>query len=337
MKYSLALAAVALLRYGSASNLPCKYWPSELSAKGSWNFYMKDATKKTFELRGLQFSALGETTIEKKEHYSGVVVWFRGGVRKVKNLYPGTVFMMKTQDLAALWQDGDGRGVWDPLMRHFFGAKATFLGKRKGMIFSGFTMASSVLKIDSWTMNRAGRFNDGGASLSDCEVDVLYNFFKQYVVADDGAGISAADINKDAAKPYSLQIRKISECAMKGNCQMGLLCNDRDQWNEGGMTCVDIDECQLRMDDPIYGLYLKFAKIERFCEPGHLCVNKYEGYDCVEINECEERDHPCYTGYECNNTVGSYTCDDVDECADPALNDCGSGPCRNTLGGFKCL
>ncbi|XP_070537209.1 mucin-4-like [Ptychodera flava] len=116
-----------------------------------------------------------------------------------------------------------------------------------------------------------------------------------------------------------------------------------------GISCIDIDECYINIDD---------------CDPRAVCTNTDGGFYCTcnhgyndangdgtlceNIDECVEAP-PCDDDAECQDTIGSFictcndgyegsgfVCTDIDECA-TFVDDCDiHASCTNVIGSFTC-
>jgi len=62
-------------------------------------------------------------------------------------------------------------------------------------------------------------------------------------------------------------------------------------------TCVDIDEC--------------LTDQSHKCGSGTRCVNRENGYDCEDIDECAEGIDDCTDQQTCRNLEGGFTCEDI--------------------------
>ena len=136
-------------------------------------------------------------------------------------------------------------------------------------------------------------------------------------------------------------------CDKIGNC----VCSDGFVFNENGMTCDDIDECELGLDD--CGSNTKCLNFHGSFTC--LCLDGF-GYDeadaknCIDNNECVTGAHICSLNANCENYAGGYNChclsgfsgnglecEDIDECAQVTLNHCHqNADCKNTIGDYEC-
>ncbi|CAL8362156.1 unnamed protein product [Boreogadus saida] len=114
-----------------------------------------------------------------------------------------------------------------------------------------------------------------------------------------------------------------------------------------GLTCSDIDECQLenvcpRNETECVNIPGSFACI---CRAGFI-LNET---NCVDVNECESPVRRCSEFSSCENTIGSHlcrclsgfagdgiTCLDVDECQGDSGGCHPAASCANTPGSFRC-
>ena len=54
-----------------------------------------------------------------------------------------------------------------------------------------------------------------------------------------------------------------------------------------------------------------FATTKASCSEGYSMEIIDKGYQCVDIDECEDKTHDCDLDayFECENTIGSFTCE----------------------------
>ncbi len=95
--------------------------------------------------------------------------------------------------------------------------------------------------------------------------------------------------------------------ARMGDCPiLAAVCPGGFRLGEDGVTCMDVDECELGVDA---------------CSAQATCSNTEGRYECE-----------CHAGYEGDG----FECEDVDECGDET-DDCADfATCTNTDGGFSC-
>nr|XP_058931370.1 fibulin-2 isoform X3 [Kogia breviceps] len=126
-----------------------------------------------------------------------------------------------------------------------------------------------------------------------------------------------------------------------------------------GVSCEDVDECELGTHSCQAGSVCRNTKGSFYCQARQRCMEGFlqdpEG-NCVDINECTSLSEPCRPGFSCINTVGSYTCQrnpvicgrgyhasrdgtkcvDVNEC-EAGVHHCGEGQvCHNLPGSYRC-
>ncbi|XP_054935379.1 fibulin-2 isoform X3 [Physeter macrocephalus] len=126
-----------------------------------------------------------------------------------------------------------------------------------------------------------------------------------------------------------------------------------------GVSCEDVDECELGTHGCQAGSVCRNTKGSFYCQERQRCMEGFlqdpEG-NCVDINECTSLSEPCRPGFSCINTVGSYTCQrnpvicgrgyhasqdgtkcvDVNEC-EAGVHRCGEGQvCHNLPGSYRC-
>ncbi|XP_040102610.1 fibulin-2 isoform X3 [Oryx dammah] len=126
-----------------------------------------------------------------------------------------------------------------------------------------------------------------------------------------------------------------------------------------GVSCEDVDECELGTHNCPAGAVCHNTKGSFYCQARERCLEGFlqdpEG-NCVDINECTSLSEPCRSGFSCINTVGSYTCRrslvicgrgyhasedgtkcvDVNEC-ETGVHRCGEGQvCHNLPGSYRC-
>ncbi|XP_057410391.1 fibulin-2 isoform X4 [Balaenoptera acutorostrata] len=126
-----------------------------------------------------------------------------------------------------------------------------------------------------------------------------------------------------------------------------------------GVSCEDVDECELGTHNCQAGSACHNTKGSFYCQARQRCMEGFlqdpEG-NCVDINECTSLSEPCRPGFSCINTVGSYTCQrnpvicgrgyhasqdgtkcvDVNEC-ESGVHRCGEGQvCHNLPGSYRC-
>ncbi|XP_053074864.1 fibulin-2 isoform X4 [Acinonyx jubatus] len=126
-----------------------------------------------------------------------------------------------------------------------------------------------------------------------------------------------------------------------------------------GVSCEDVDECELGKHNCQAGFTCQNTKGSFYCQARPRCMDGFlqdpEG-NCVDINECTSLSEPCRPGFSCVNTVGSYTCQrnpllcgrgyhasqdgtkcvDVNEC-ETGVHQCSEGQvCHNLPGSYRC-
>eukprot|EP01052_Picozoa_sp_SAG31_P023942 SAG31_NODE_2006_length_6651_cov_29.411765_1_plen_1512_part_10 len=103
-------------------------------------------------------------------------------------------------------------------------------------------------------------------------------------------------------------------------------CHAGYESDDGGITCLEIDECRSWPCDFFGGCSDELLGYSCACTDG------YSGSNCgTDIDECASG--PCLHGGTCSELVGSYTCSCPDgwagdECQ-TNVDECGSHPCRN--------
>ena len=143
-------------------------------------------------------------------------------------------------------------------------------------------------------------------------------------------------------------------CETRVSCQIGT------HYNFATGSCEDTNECE---DQPCkngqhcINTFGSFSCETEECPAGFRFKNPPEDFTCIDIDECEILDSPCYAAtpsisnftHTCLNTKGSYscqchsgfifdanrkTCVDLDECKE-GLDAC-DWKCLNTLGSYTC-
>ncbi|CAG5082670.1 Oidioi.mRNA.OKI2018_I69.PAR.g10179.t1.cds [Oikopleura dioica] len=97
----------------------------------------------------------------------------------------------------------------------------------------------------------------------------------------------------------------------------------------GAKGCVDVDECKLNVDDcsayqycfNLDGAYTCLGDSDPFnvcaanpCSAGFTCqaVPTYQGYKCIDENECMTGNNNCEVNQFCLNLPGTFACQDTD-------------------------
>ncbi|MBN2693327.1 endonuclease/exonuclease/phosphatase family protein [bacterium] len=104
-------------------------------------------------------------------------------------------------------------------------------------------------------------------------------------------------------------------CSNNGVCVVengSAKCNCNSGFDDDGLSCIDINECQLGTDN---------------CDENANCINTTgsfscecksgftgSGLNCSDIDECQLGADNCQTGYQCVNTEGSFNCVEIDLC-----------------------
>ncbi|CBY18567.1 unnamed protein product [Oikopleura dioica] len=88
------------------------------------------------------------------------------------------------------------------------------------------------------------------------------------------------------------------------------LCDEGFHGNEG---CVDIDECELRLDNCVG------ADVCINTEGSFYCTSDPDPLGCTDIDECKEGTHNCqsFENEFCNNLFGSFDCIFNERCSGP--------------------
>ena len=205
-------------------------------------------------------------------------------------------------------------------------------------------------------------------SVNECHADAFcMNSFGAYNCSCnegfEGDGWNCTDIDEC--------VEALDDCSENAECTNtygSWECACEDGWFGDGVDCIDSDECAdaeeavtfLNVTDPWYSD--NDCHADAFCSnaPGTYnctCTDGYEGdgFNCTDINECDESTDECHADAECINTIGSYNCsciigyegdgfecEDVDECREElrtigGLDDCHDmASCVNFPGGYNC-
>ncbi|XP_015766999.1 PREDICTED: fibrillin-2-like [Acropora digitifera] len=183
----------------------------------------------------------------------------------------------------------------------------------------------------------------------------------QICINIEGDRLCECRVGYEPTDPESRTCRDIDECATnngKGDCEYACAntdgsfrCSCQAGYSVGddGLTCYDIDECQVQN-----------GQCSQKCEnkPGSHKCDCFDGFVnlgsnltdviCIDIDECFDGIHECDSLAKCHNTAGNYTCQcpdgfysewkdciDVDECSRPEVHEC-QQLCNNTAGSFHC-
>ncbi|XP_021966879.1 fibulin-1 [Folsomia candida] len=158
-------------------------------------------------------------------------------------------------------------------------------------------------------------------SLGQCPQGFVYNPSSQ--VCDD-VDECLTEIGNRACYPYKTCRNTVGsficeDAATATGQGQQPVCPPGYQIEEATGDCVDIDECQLRVDICVREI--------------QYCINTPGGFDCQSKKDFQR--YNCPAGYKFNNAT--LNCDDVNECKE-SLDSCerGSEVCRNTAGAYEC-
>ncbi|XP_074621556.1 uncharacterized protein LOC141880074 [Acropora palmata] len=183
----------------------------------------------------------------------------------------------------------------------------------------------------------------------------------QICINIEGDRLCECRVGYEPTDPESRTCRDIDECATnngKGDCEYACANTDGSfrcscpagySVGDDGLTCYDIDECQVQNGQCSQKCENKPGSHKCDCFDGFVNLgNNLTDVICIDIDECFDGIHECDSLAKCHNTAGNYTCQcpdgfysewkdciDVDECSRPEVHEC-QQLCNNTAGSFYC-